>query len=405
MAGDQAVGQGHVEQHHPLTSRLVDDTMQESAQPGNGGRAWPSAWPAIDRIEVHVLEIPTTAPESDGTLVWCATTMILVEVGAGGESGLGYTYSHAAAARVVAGTLAQVIRGRDPMAVGQCWHAMWQIVRNDGAAGIAASAIAAVDIALWDLKARLLALPLVDLLGAVRPGVPLYGSGGFTSLSIDALQEQLRGWVDAGIPRVKMKVGRGARAEEEARVRAARDAIGPRAALFVDANGAYTRKQALDRAELFCASQVSWFEEPVSSDDLAGLRLMRDRAPAGMQIAAGEYAYDAFYARRMIEAGAVDVLQADVTRCMGISGLLQVNALCAAWCMPLSLHTAPTAHLHAGASLSQVIHLEYFHDHVRIERQIFEGLPEPRDGLLCPDRGRPGHGVTFCRGKAEQYAI
>ena len=356
-------------------------------------------------MNTTVLRIPTEAPESDGTLQWDATTMVLVEVGAGGARGLGYTYNHPAAAAVVQHTLAGVIEGRDAMAIPGLWQSMWRAVRNVGLPGVAASAIAAVDIALWDLKARILDLPLVDLLGARgAPGVPLYGSGGFTSLSIDDLQRQLRGWVDAGISRVKMKVGRDP-AADPGRVRAAREAIGDDAALFVDANGAYTRKQALHMAEVFRACGVSWLEEPVSSDDLDGLRLVRDRAPAGMDIAAGEYGYDPAYFHRMLAAGAVDVLQADVTRCMGISGLCQVAALCLARGLPLSLHTAPTAHLHAAASLAQVIHLEYFHDHVRIEREIFEGLPEPRDGALHPDLGRPGHGVTLCRGKVNDYAI
>lgn len=374
----------------------------------------------VDQVDTMVLQIPTETPESDGTLQWDSTTMVLVEISAGGTRGLGYTYNHAAAAAVVARPLAGVIQGRDAMAIPALWQSMWRAVRNIGLPGIAASAIAAVDIALWDLKARLLDLSLVDLLGpglpapasdaaAVAlgrgaPGVPLYGSGGFTSLSIDELQRQLRGWVDAGIPRVKMKVGRDPDADP-ARVRAAREAIGDDAALFVDGNGAYTRKQALHMAEVFRGYGVSWFEEPVSSDDLDGLRLLRDRAPAGMQIAAGEYGYTPAYFRRMLDAGAVDVLQADVTRCMGISGLCQAAASCLARGLPLSLHTAPAAHLHAGASLAPVIHLEYFHDHTRIERQIFDGLPEPRDGALHPDRSRPGHGITLCRGKANEYAI
>lgn len=383
MAHDQAVGQGHVEQHQAL-----------SAQP----RA------KIDRVDVRVMKIPTEAPESDGTFTWDATTMITVEVCAAGAPGLGYTYGHAAVAQVVAGTLADVVRGRDPMAVSALWWSMQHAVRNHGRPGLVASAIAAVDMALWDLKARLLDQALVDLLGPMRLGVPLYGSGGFTSLSVDDLQAQLRGWVDAGIPRVKMKVGRDP-GQDPARVRAARDAIGPDAALFVDANGAYTRKQALRLAEAFAAQGVSWFEEPVASDDLPGLRLLRDRAPPGMDITAGEYGYDRFYFQRMLEAGAVDVLQADGTRCMGISGLIMADALCAAHNLRLSLHTAPGAHLHAGAALAQVVHLEYFHDHTRIEHELLEGLPAPEHGMLHPDRSRPGHGLALCHEKADVYAL
>src|SRR5204863_2488614 len=132
--------------------------------------------------------------------------------------------------------------------------------------------------------------------------------------------------------------------------------------LMVDANGAYSPKRALDWAERYAAQGASWFEEPVSSDDLAGLRLLRERAPAGMAIAAGEYGWDEPYFERMLAAGAVDVLQADVTRCGGITGLLAVDGLCAARSMPLSAHCAPAISAHACCGLLSLEHLEYFHD-------------------------------------------
>jgi L-alanine-DL-glutamate epimerase-like enolase superfamily enzyme len=259
----------------------------------------------VERLGVSVYTIPTDAPEADGTLRWNRCTIVVVEVAAGDRGGLGYTYADAATGRLIADLLAGVVVGSDALAVPATWSAMVHAVRNLGRPGIASMAIAAVDAALWDLKARLLDLPLVSLLGAVREGVPVYGSGGFTSYSIQRLQEQLAGWVEAGIPRVKMKIG-ACPDEDVPRVRAAREAIGPDAALFVDANGAHDRKKALAFAEAFAAMGVSWFEEPVSSDDLDGLRLLRDRAPAGMDIAAGEYGYDLFYFRRMLEADAVE---------------------------------------------------------------------------------------------------
>jgi L-alanine-DL-glutamate epimerase-like enolase superfamily enzyme len=234
--------------------------------------------------------------------------------------------------------------------------------------------------------------------------IPIYGSGGFTAYPVSRLCEQLAGWVGEGIPRVKMKVG-SVPDDDPGRVRAARQAIGERPELFVDANGAYTRKQALELAERFRAdAAVSWLEEPVSSDDLAGLRLIRDRAPAGMEVAAGEYGYDAGYFRRMLEAGAVDVLQADVTRCAGITELLRVAALCRAHRLPISLHCGPAIHLHPGVALEQLVHLEYFHDHVRIEHELFDGVVEPREGALFPDLERPGNGLELKRGDAERYA-
>ncbi len=356
----------------------------------------------IEQVEVSAYTIPTDFPESDGTLAWDSTTLVLVEAAAGGERGLGFTYAGTSSARLIHDRLAEVVRERDALAVPGAWAAMVQAVRNLGRPGIASTAIAAVDAALWDLKARLLGLPLVRLLGAVRESVPVYGSGGFTSYSVGQLREQLGGWVAEGISRVKMKVGRSPQADV-ARVRAAREAIGPEAELFVDANGAYTRKQALAFAEAFAGYGVTWFEEPVSSDDLEGLRLLRDRAPAGMDVAAGEYGYDLFYFRRMLEAGAVDVLQVDATRCAGITEFLRAGALCAAWNVPLSAHTAPSIHAHPCCALTPAVHVEYFHDHARIERMLFDGALIPQDGNLFPDRSRPGLGLEFKRSDAERW--
>lgn len=358
----------------------------------------------IEDVSIGAYLIPTDGPESDGTLEWHNTTLVVVEASAGGQRGLGYTYADLSTARLIQGILADVVVGQDAMAVPDCWLAMVKAIRNLGRPGVASMAISAVDSALWDLKSRLLELPLVSLLGRIRDGVPIYGSGGFTSYSIKQLHEQLGGWADAGIGRVKMKVGRDPEHDPK-RVQAARAAIGSETELFVDANGAYSRKQALALAEAFADCGVRWFEEPVSSDDLEGLRLIRDEGPVGMDVTAGEYGYDLFYFRRMLEAGAVDVLQADVTRCAGITGFLQVAALCDAQPIPLSAHCSPSIHTHPGCALTPVRHLEYFHDHVRIEQMLFDGALVPVEGMLYPDLTRPGMGLELKRADAERYAV
>jgi L-alanine-DL-glutamate epimerase-like enolase superfamily enzyme len=357
---------------------------------------------AIDDVAVSVFTIPTDAPEADGTIEWSQTTLVVVELAAGGVRGLGYTYADASAAKFVSSLLAPVVRGRDPMAIPTAWKAMVRAIRNQGRPGITSSAIAAVDVAMWDLKARLLKLPLVTLLGAARDAVPVYGSGGFTSYDDERLASQLGDWASRGIARVKMKVGADAAADRR-RVRVARAAIGDATELFVDANGAYDRKQALAQAEDFAASRVTWFEEPVSSDDLDGLRLIRDRGPVGMEIAAGEYGYDLPYFRRMLEAGAVDVLQADATRCAGITGFLAVAALCDARSMRLSAHCAPALHLHVGCAAPAVVHLEYFHDHARIEAMLFDGAILPTRGMLVPNLESTGLGLTLKRADAARF--
>lgn len=358
----------------------------------------------VEKIEVMAYTIPTDKPEADGTLEWNSTTLVVVRAFAGGCKGLGWTYAHPAAAQMISATLSDIVCGGDAFDVPHQWRRMNRQLRNAGRAGAGLMAIAAVDHALWDLKARLLDVALVDLLGCVRRSVPVYGSGGFTSYSIDELTSQLSTWVEQGIPRVKMKVGTHPDADVD-RVRAARDAIGGKTELMVDGNGAYLRKQALQLAEQFAQLGVVWFEEPLSSDDLEGLRVMRDRAPAGMSITAGEYGWDSWYFRRMLQAGAVDVLQADCTRCGGFTGFLQVDALCQGFGIPLSAHCAPALHVQVASAAQSFLHIEYFHDHVRIERLAFDGVPEPRDGELVVDRSRPGMGYTLRKNDIEQYRI
>jgi len=360
---------------------------------------------ALGKARASAYEVPTDAPESDGTLEWNATTLVLVEIDAGGKRGIGYSYADKVTQVLIHDRLADVIEGRDAMDIPGVWWAMAAAVRNIGRRGVASMAISAIDNALWDLKAKLLDVPLVKLLGSAREAIPAYGSGGFTSYSDAQLREQLGGWADDGIAMVKMKVGREPQ-RDAARAKVARKAIGDDVQLFVDANGAYARKQALRMAQVFAREyDVSWFEEPVSSDDLDGLRVLRDRAPAGMDIAAGEYGYDAGYFRRMLELQAVDVLQADATRCGGITGYLRAAALCDAFHVPLSAHCAPALHMHPACATRASRHVEYFHDHVRIERMLFDGVPAPVDGRLHPDLSRPGAGITFKHADAEPYRL
>ncbi|HEV7158485.1 MAG TPA: enolase C-terminal domain-like protein [Caulobacteraceae bacterium] len=359
---------------------------------------------AIDTVKAGAYRIPTDAPEGDGTLTWEATTLVVALVGAGERTGLGYTYSGAGAVAVIAETLAPTIEGRDADDIPGAWDAMQRSVRNLGRSGVAACAISALDCALWDLKAKRLDLPLALLLGRRREQVPIYGSGGFTTYADQRLREQLGGWAnDDGCRWVKMKIGADPR-RDPARVAAARAAIGG-ATLFVDANGAFSVRQALAFAETCRGAGIGWFEEPVTSDDLAGLRLVREGAPPGVDIAAGEYGFTLDDARRMLEVGAVDVLQADVTRCGGISGFLAMAALCEAHHIDLSGHCAPALHLHPACAANRLRHLEWFHDHVRIEGMLFDGAPVPRDGEIAPDLDRPGHGLTFKAADAESCRI
>jgi L-alanine-DL-glutamate epimerase-like enolase superfamily enzyme len=362
----------------------------------------------IESLEVSAFQVPTDGPEgeeTDGTLVWSSTTLVVVEARAGGQTGLGYTYGDVATARLIDSTLAERAAGQDPLQVGAIWRTLNQSLRNTGRPGAGALALSAVDMALWDLKARLLELPLFQLLVPFHEVVPIYGSGGFCNYPLERLVEQAVGWVERGIPRVKIKTSRHPD-EDPKRLAAVRDAIGEEPVIFVDANGALTRKEALHWAWRFRDEwQVAWFEEPVSSMDREGLRLLRDHGPPGLDITAGEYGWVLRDFVDLLQAGAVDCLQADVTRCGGITGLLQVAALSAAHSIDLSAHCAPSASAHAFCAVERLRHLEYFHDHVRLEGMLFEGTLSPEEGVLRPDPVRPGLGIRLKRQDAEPYRV
>ncbi len=360
--------------------------------------------PKITASEVQVYTVPTDAPEADGTFAWDSTTMVLVRVTAGGKQGLGYTYADAATGKVVKSLLQKVVDGQPAFDHGAILQALYHQVRNSGETGVTSMAISAIDNALWDLKSRLLDSPLVQVLGAIRSGIPVYGSGGFTSYDDNQLTQQLGGWAKEGFGMVKMKVGTHPE-DDPRRVQVARQAIGKNVSLFVDGNGGYTMTQALALAHSFAAEHVRWFEEPVSSDNLTGLRQVRERAPLGMDIAAGEYGYTAWYFKRMLDAEAVTVLQADATRCGGISGFLHAASLCWTANVPLSSHCGPSMHLHVCCAVPRAIHMEYFHDHVRIERMFFDGFCEPVKGVMSPDLSRPGMGLELKEKDAAQYLV
>jgi L-alanine-DL-glutamate epimerase-like enolase superfamily enzyme len=354
----------------------------------------------VDALDVSSYTVPTDAPESDGTLAWDSTTIVVVEAHAGTATGLGWTYAPEAAGKVVEGSLARVVCGRSLDDLAAIWLAMGAHIRNAGRPGIAHCALSAVDIALWDLRARALGMPLVALLPAARDRVPVYGSGGFCSYSEERLRDELGSWVDQGIPRVKMKLGRNPE-DDPQRLTAARDAIGPDTELYVDANGAFGAKEAIRWAARYTREwDVRWFEEPVSSADLDGLRIVRENAT--LDVAAGEYAYVLADFRNLM--GAVDCLQADITRCGGITGLLRVNGLASAHGLDISGHCAPQLSAHALCGVDRLRHLEYFHDHVRIESMLFDGVLEPVDGALVPDRSRAGHGLELKRADVERWA-
>jgi L-alanine-DL-glutamate epimerase-like enolase superfamily enzyme len=366
-----------------------------------------AVFPVVDGVTAAVYEIPTDRPEADGTLAWSSTTLVVAHVTGGGRTGLGYTYGSGACKPLIEGELAGAVTGHGVLDTGAALEAMVRAVRNLGRPGIASYAISAVETALWDLKGTLLGVPVSRLLGAVRDTVPVYGSGGFTTYDEPAARTQLERWSrDLAIPRVKIKIGESwgtAEARDLARIAFARKVIGRDAELYVDANGGYTRKQAVRMAHAMAEHGVTWFEEPVSSDDLDGLREVRDQVDP--DVTAGEYGYDLPYFARMVDARAVDCLQVDVTRCGGITEWLRAAAVAAGRGLQVSGHCAPNLHAHVAAAVPNLRHLEYFHDHARIETMLFDGALDPSGGVLRPDPARPGLGLTLKDADCARYRV
>lgn len=357
----------------------------------------------IDQVRVATFKVPTQSPEADGTLAWQATELVLVEIEAAGKVGLGYSYTAAKpAAALIRDNLAPLIRDQDAFDIPRHWLAMRRQLRNIGQPGLGMMAVAAVDIALWDLKSKLLDVSLSQLIGRAHDSVAVYGSGGFTTYSDCELKDQLSGWVEQGFAAVKMKIGTGVE-EDARRVALARECVGKGVGLMVDANGAYDARTALKLIQALTPYNVCWLEEPVTSDDLAALSWLRDRSPGGLAIAAGEYGWGASYFRHMLDARAVDVLQADATRC-GYTGFLQTAALCSTHNIGLSAHCAPALHAPLCACISDFRHIEYFHDHARIEAIFFSGGASLSDGRLRPQES-PGHGLSLNRAASEQYRL
>ncbi|GIJ26410.1 mandelate racemase [Micromonospora qiuiae] len=357
------------------------------------------------RLTAEAYRIDTDAPEGDGTLAWSSTTLVLVQALADGHTGIGWTYGPTAVVAVVADLLAPVLAELHPDDVPAAWTAMQRQLRNAGRPGVAGLALSAADCALWDLKARRHDLPLARLLGTARQQVPVYGSGGFTTYDADQQHRQLAEWVhEQGIPRVKIKIGESCGSEvarDLARMAAARRTIGDQAELFVDANGAYQRKQAVRVAHAAADLDVRWYEEPVSSDDLPGLGLVRDHVMP--DVTAGEYGFDLVYFHRM--APYVDCLQIDVTRCGGITEFLRAAAVADAAGIQVSGHCAPHQHLPVAAAVANLRHLEWFHDHVRIEAMLFDGTQPTSGGTVGVSLDRPGNGLEFRAERAQRYRV
>jgi L-alanine-DL-glutamate epimerase-like enolase superfamily enzyme len=307
---------------------------------------------------------------------------------------------------VIERVLKPLLVGQDPLCIEKLWDDMFWRVRGYGRKGVAFCAISAVDIALWDLKAKLFGVPLYRLLGPYTDRVPIYGSGGWTSYSEAELVREQTGYVERGIPRVKMKVakdfGRSER-EDIKRLAAVRKAVGDNVEIYVDANNGYYAKQAIGMARHLAEYDVKWFEEPVLADDISGLAAIA-RA-IDIPVATGEHEYTRYGFKSLIAEGGADIVQPDVGRVGGVTEWMKVAHLASAFNLPIAPHAVQLVHLHLACCIPNLKVVEYLGTAEEGDRIWYTEFPEQRDGYWSPYPDRPGLGLELSPEAVRRYAV
>jgi L-alanine-DL-glutamate epimerase-like enolase superfamily enzyme len=310
-----------------------------------------------------------------------------------GAEGVGYTYSvgagGAAIHALIARDLTPLLAGEDAERIERIWERMWWGLHFVGRGGLVAFAMAAVDTALWDLKARRREEPLWRLLGGHDPKVPAYAGGIDLDFPLGQLLDQTRGNLERGFRAIKMKVGRDKLSEDVARVAALRDLLGPDVPLMADANMRWSVDRAVRAARALADYDLTWLEEPTIPDDYEGhARIARD---GGLPIATGENFHTIHEFRHMIAAGGVAFPEPDLATCGGVTPWLKVAHLAEANNLPVTSHGVHDLHVHLLAAVPNNSFLEVHG--FGLERYIAHPLAIEDGHATAPDR--PGHGVTF----------
>ncbi|NQW16038.1 MAG: mandelate racemase/muconate lactonizing enzyme family protein [Chloroflexi bacterium] len=335
--------------------------------------------------------IPTPPAGAKGS----SSLFVHIKTDAGFE-GLGTAAGLKATRSVIQDNLKDLLVGQDPFNIEKIWNDMFWRVRGYGRKGIAFQAVSAIDIALWDLKAKALGLPLYRLLGPFTDTVPVYGSGGWTNYSEDELVEEQMSYVNRGIPRVKMKVGKDfghSEREDLQRLDAVRTAVGDDVEIFVDANNGYYAKQAIRMAVEFEDYGVGWFEEPVLADDIAGLAAVASSTT--IPVATGEHEYTKFGFKDLITAGGVDIVQPDIGRVGGVTEWMKVAHMAHAFNLPVAPHAFQLIHLHTACATPNLKVVEYLGSVESNDELWYTEFPKPVNGMWSPYPDRPGLGLEL----------
>ncbi|MBL8670805.1 MAG: mandelate racemase/muconate lactonizing enzyme family protein [Alphaproteobacteria bacterium] len=349
----------------------------------------------IAAVETGHYRVPLPVALSDsthGTITHFEVVTVRVRDQAGAE-GVGWTYTVGAGGGAVADLIgrhcAPLLLGQDADRIEALWQRLWWGLHYGGRGGQTSMAVSAIDIALWDLKARRLGVPLWRLLGGHDPQVPAYAGGIDLDFPLDRLLEQTEANLAKGFRAIKMKVGRPRLADDLARVKALRARLGPDMPLMVDANMRWTADQAIRAARAFRDHDVFWLEEPVIPDDVAGhARVLRD---GGLPVAAGENLHTLWEFQQLIAAGGVSFPEPDATNCGGVTVWMKVAHLAEAANLPVTSHGAHELHVHLLAAVPNRSYLEAHG--FGLDRFIARPF-KVVDGLATAPED-PGHGVAF----------
>lgn len=362
---------------------------------------------AISGVRLSLYRVPLDAPVSDAKVatgrqhpLGDVDVLVARITSDDGLEGLGFAYSKRAGGPALfahARQLAPLLIGQDPLDTGRIWERLLWAGASVGRQGVAAQAIAAVDIALWDRKAKLAGISLAKLLGRYRSSIRCYDTGGgFLSASTDAVVRSAGAALERGIGGIKVKVGGDPR-EDIGRVRAVRAAIGDRTPLMVDANQQWDRSTARSVGRRLAELDLTWIEEPLDAYDIAGHASLRQALDT--PIASGEMLGAVGDIRRFLEADALDVVQPDAPRLGGITPFRRVMELADEHAVTVAPHFATEIHVHLAAAQPKEGWVEWFD---WLAPLWVERLELRAGRVLVPDR--PGIGLTLSSA-AERWSI
>lgn len=353
----------------------------------------------IAKIDVHLVPYPITGGFADATRKVETIGFTLVRITTDkGLVGIGVTYHEVGGEAVrdlIVRNMTGKLVGRDPLESDALWHEFFHYLRGVGRKGVTFCALSAVDIALWDLKGKILNIPVHRLLGGDRTRVPVYASGGWTSYTDDQLVAEMQSFAARGFKMVKFKVGYAGGTDirrDVVRVRKVREALGPDIDILVDANNCFDAATAAQLANRIREYDIKLFEEPVFADDIPGLS--RFRRATDIPLATGEHEYTKFGVRDLLLAEAADYVQADGARAGGYTEMLKIAGMTQAWNVKFAPHAMENVHLPLVAATPNAPFLERLAMFEEITARVFKNAAVPVDGFMeVPEA--PGLGLEL----------